>query len=298
MTTISLIEHFKKQSKALVKAVRAGDPKAIARVKAVRHGGVVDFGVMKAQHVVAREAGFKSWEELIHASEDQLLATFSERDDRDLVASIRAVMEQQPHLTIAGFRAPSNHGSDRVDPVRTPEKFHEERARFLGGDGRKQVQRALQYFAKVRSARVTKKSRGSYGLKHAAENFAGDYVANGALIMAALVRGVPIKRDDERSLNCLVGVNEQDVRALSEGLDPATLQSKPAPFVRWLFAQADRGDPVGDLASDAKSDLHFPRSSEDAVKTYLQYKGAHIDEALSEALAEFHGSRSKRRRSA
>ena len=72
MTTTSLIDHFKKQSKALVKAVKAGDAKAIARVQAVRHEGVLHFGLMKAQHVVAREVGFKSWDELIHASESQL----------------------------------------------------------------------------------------------------------------------------------------------------------------------------------------------------------------------------------
>lgn len=77
MTTISLIEHFKKQSKALVKAVKAGDPKAIARVQAVRHEGVLHFGVMKAQHVVAREGGFKSWDDLIHASESDLQQALS-----------------------------------------------------------------------------------------------------------------------------------------------------------------------------------------------------------------------------
>jgi catechol 2,3-dioxygenase-like lactoylglutathione lyase family enzyme len=77
MATTSLIERFKKQSKALVKAVKAGDPEAIARVQAIRHEGVVRFGLMKAQHVVAREAGFKSWEELIHASEDQRRSALS-----------------------------------------------------------------------------------------------------------------------------------------------------------------------------------------------------------------------------
>ena len=77
MTAHSLIEHFKKQSKALVKAVKARDPKAIARVETVRHEGALHFGVMKAQHVVAREAGFKSWDALIHASEQELRAALS-----------------------------------------------------------------------------------------------------------------------------------------------------------------------------------------------------------------------------
>ena len=77
MTTISLIEHFKKQSKALAKAVKARDPKAIARVQAVRHEGVLHFGLMKAQHVVARESGFESWDELIHAAESELRSALS-----------------------------------------------------------------------------------------------------------------------------------------------------------------------------------------------------------------------------
>ncbi|HEX4456527.1 MAG TPA: VOC family protein, partial [Polyangia bacterium] len=77
MTASTLIEHFKKQSKALVKAVKARDPKAVARVETVRHEGALHFGLMKAQHVVAREAGFKSWDALIHASESELRSALS-----------------------------------------------------------------------------------------------------------------------------------------------------------------------------------------------------------------------------
>ena len=70
--TSSLIEQFKKQSKALTKAVRERDPNALARVEAVLHDGIAGFGLQKAQHVVAREAGFQSWDHLIRASETQL----------------------------------------------------------------------------------------------------------------------------------------------------------------------------------------------------------------------------------
>jgi hypothetical protein len=50
-----------------MKAVRAGDTAAIARVSAVRRDRIADFGLMKAQHVVAVEVGFTSWAALIVA---------------------------------------------------------------------------------------------------------------------------------------------------------------------------------------------------------------------------------------
>jgi catechol 2,3-dioxygenase-like lactoylglutathione lyase family enzyme len=119
MTT--LIERFKKQSKALVNAVKAGDAKAIARVQAVRHEGVLHFGLMKAQHVVAREAGFKSWDELIHASESQLRLSLSPAEAiapsffvKDLARSI------DWYVRVLGFRVDwksADHAGVRRGPA-------------------------------------------------------------------------------------------------------------------------------------------------------------------------------------
>jgi catechol 2,3-dioxygenase-like lactoylglutathione lyase family enzyme len=121
MTTLSLIEHFKKQSKALVKAIKAGDAKAIARVQAVRHEGVLHFGLMKAQHVVAREVGFKSWDELIHASESQLRLALSPVEAiapnffvKDLARSV------DWYVRVLGFRVAwkaADHAGVRRGPV-------------------------------------------------------------------------------------------------------------------------------------------------------------------------------------
>jgi hypothetical protein len=62
------LEHCRKDAKALVRAVRAGDPDAIARardVTAYRNR----FQLSDAQHVVAVERGYRTWPELKHALE-------------------------------------------------------------------------------------------------------------------------------------------------------------------------------------------------------------------------------------
>jgi hypothetical protein len=62
------LEHSRKDAKALVRAVRAGDPEAVARVRdvtAYRNR----FQLSDAQHVVAVERGYRTWPELKHALE-------------------------------------------------------------------------------------------------------------------------------------------------------------------------------------------------------------------------------------
>jgi hypothetical protein len=64
------VEHHRKQAKALAKAVRAGEPEALARARAVL-GGRDRFLLSDAQHVVARELGHRSWAELKHAEAER-----------------------------------------------------------------------------------------------------------------------------------------------------------------------------------------------------------------------------------
>lgn len=59
-------------------------------------------------------------------------------------------------------------------------------------------------------------------------------------------------------------------------------------FTRWLLDQADRDDPVGDLARDARSDPNFPEGTVGQVLDYLSTparRGAR--EAFIEALEEY-----------
>lgn len=179
MTTTSLIEHFKKQSKALAKAVKAGDPKAIARVQAVRHEGVLHFGLMKAQHVVAREVGFESWDDLIHASESDLRSALTPADAiapnffvKDLARSV------DWYVRVLGFRVAwraADHAGVRLGPVgivlvqakNAPEGVSYKAACHLrlnsGVD---------EYVAKIEAAgqalAATLKDRPEYGMREAA----------------------------------------------------------------------------------------------------------------------------------
>lgn len=62
------MEHHRKQAKALVRAYRAGDAQAVRRAEAVLGARARErFLLSDAQHVVAREQGFRTWGELKHA---------------------------------------------------------------------------------------------------------------------------------------------------------------------------------------------------------------------------------------
>lgn len=65
------IDFFKSESKKLVKQYNSQEVEAIGRVqKHIRNMDV--FCLARAQHVVAREAGFNRWEDLLHASANRL----------------------------------------------------------------------------------------------------------------------------------------------------------------------------------------------------------------------------------
>jgi len=57
------LEQLRKQAKELVRAARAGDEEALARL------GDLPPQLASAQLALAREQGFRSWPELVHALE-------------------------------------------------------------------------------------------------------------------------------------------------------------------------------------------------------------------------------------
>jgi hypothetical protein len=66
------LEHCRKDAKALVRAVRAGDPEAVVRAREVL--GTRDrFQLSDAQHVVAVESGYRTWPELKRALEERVV---------------------------------------------------------------------------------------------------------------------------------------------------------------------------------------------------------------------------------
>ena len=64
------MEHYRKQAKALVRDFRAGDREAFERAEGVLGERARErFRLSDAQHVVAREAGHRSWPELARATD-------------------------------------------------------------------------------------------------------------------------------------------------------------------------------------------------------------------------------------
>jgi hypothetical protein len=59
------LEHHRKEAKRLVRAFRAGDPDAARRAEAVLGDRAAErFVLNDAQHVIAREQGYRTWPEL------------------------------------------------------------------------------------------------------------------------------------------------------------------------------------------------------------------------------------------
>ncbi|MEV0453638.1 hypothetical protein [Catellatospora methionotrophica] len=142
----------------------------------------------------------------------------------------------------------------------------------------------------------------SYSLKHTAERFLSprcSYVSNGRLIWAAAGLGLPIADTVHHSLNLLIGVHEREHDYVSRASDRGrnqprahhhrpvgythlqtalaraaageiiaeswvrpTIAVEAAPFHDWLIQQADRDNPVGDLARDYTAGI---RDSEHGV---------------------------------
>jgi hypothetical protein len=62
------MEYHRKQAKALVRAVRAGEPEAVERARLVLGDRLGErFRLSDAQFVVAREAGYRTWPRLARA---------------------------------------------------------------------------------------------------------------------------------------------------------------------------------------------------------------------------------------
>lgn len=60
------------------------------------------------------------------------------------------------------------------------------------------------------------------------------------------------------------------------------------PFFDWLSAQAERDDPVGDLAKDTQRDPLLPTDGDlEAVREYFSSKGSHVEDAFAGAWREF-----------
>lgn len=197
---------------------------------------------------------------------------------REAQQAVLEALSKHSDLTLNGFHY---HRFDK-DPFEDAKSEHESRARLFSEDSLAQIATAIQWIDSVKKIKNYK--CGSYGAKHTAErwgreNSLAPYVANGALIVAAVYRKVRLRRDPN-SPNAELA------------LDPNPMpEPKFGTFAHWLREQTKRSGPVGDLARDAEQDRTFPldTSSGPKLRSYLHGSGACDGAmvALEEALAEW-----------
>ena len=106
------LEFYRKQSKALLRAAKAGDAKALQRLRTVAPtksaGSSVDFALHDAQLVVAREQGFASWprfKTFIEQSQLDFQGLVAEFIDAAVSDGRRAqeILARNPKIAGAGF---------------------------------------------------------------------------------------------------------------------------------------------------------------------------------------------------
>jgi transcriptional regulator with XRE-family HTH domain len=201
---------------------------------------------------------------------------------REAKQAVLTALKQHPDLSLNGF--PYN-GFDK-DPFDGAKSEHENRARLFSDDSLAQIATAICWIDTAKKIKAYK--CGSYGAKHSAEQWGRDnglssYIANGALIVAAIHRQVALRRSPNNPNAELA-------------LDPNPMpEPKSGTFAHWLRTQTKRGGAIGDLAKDAAEDRTFPldTSSRPRLRSYMRSKNACAEaiEALDEALTVWRATR-------
>jgi hypothetical protein len=116
----------------------------------------------------------------------------------DARAAMLAAMKKRPDLTPAGL-----NGQGRAN-------FEERRNALLHPTTLDEFERAIAWLRLVPRRANINQNHSSYGLKHAAERWAGAYVSNGALIAAALHLGIRLEQCRGREgINALLAVSSR-----------------------------------------------------------------------------------------
>lgn len=182
MTDLSFpVEHFRKRAKDLLGQVKAGAPDACQRARQVYAdaGATPDadlagnFSLMRAQHVVAVEHGFASWDALMRGS----------------------AVEARLAITMAKLTELNDFGIGLYcDDYRRPKAeqqaiYEKDRATLRRSVAR--VDATVRWLREnVQPIKTISQRRTSYGWKHVAETDI-DYITNGVFIAAAIIAGYP-----------------------------------------------------------------------------------------------------------
>lgn len=95
---------------------------------------------------------------------------------------IKAMANSEKNLSYYGYRHPEH------------KNFPENRADFLKRDAAEEFVRAAEWLAAEVARGTLGRSKGSYSLKHDAEEATGGYISNGMLIAAAIHMGLKVRR--------------------------------------------------------------------------------------------------------
>lgn len=116
-------------------------------------------------------------------------------------AALRAVMEAEPQLNIAGL------GSRKL-PEQTPEEYETSVSRLKAelADSVESFEKVCAWLSGLERSDINT-TRSSYGWKHVAEQRLGSYVANGVLIAAAIHCKIPYRRIPDTP-NAYLGISE------------------------------------------------------------------------------------------
>jgi hypothetical protein len=175
------VDHFKKRAKELAALVKSGDADACQRVRKVYIDATgksdsavaAEFGVMRAQHVIAVEHGFANWEALTKSS--------------GIEARLAITMAKVPTLTYHGIgifdgdrKKPLSEQQTIFERERTALRFHVAR-----------IDATVKWLQEnVQPTKSINKRHTSYGWKHVAERDIGS-ITNGVFVAAGIIAGYP-----------------------------------------------------------------------------------------------------------
>lgn len=198
------LDYFAKRAKELRSRVQDGDAVALGRVRNVFNDAasksdqevVTDFGLMRAQHVIAVEHGFDSWKALTESS--------------GIEARLALTMARVPELNDFGIGIFGGH----------KDKSHEEKIAIVAKD-RETLRRSASTVAaavewlreNVEPTRTINQKHTSYGIKHVAEKDVG-YITNGVFIAAGIIAGYPYEIVPG-SPNVPFGMSEKSLKEVS-----------------------------------------------------------------------------------
>ncbi len=230
------LEYFAKRAKRLRSCVQACDHLAVSRVRAVFTDAsamsdpelAADFGLMRAQHVVAVEHGFPNWKALTESSE--------------IEARLAITMARLPELNDFGIGI---GGWDRDKSAEQQSAILARNRETLRASATAVANTVSWLRERVTPTRAANERRTSYGIKHVAEQDLG-YVTNGVFVAAAIIAGYRHELIPG-SPNVRFGMSEKSLEDIAvEGRFPErTLRRFMPRAIDVLAKRGIRASPVG-----------------------------------------------------